>query len=92
MRVRAWVGKLSIPEYQRPPSFIFERLTIAIMCGETMQLHWQDETSERSFLEAVKPRELREADGADYLVVEDPQGQMHSIRIDLIRNLPRPVK
>ena len=83
---------MAIPEYQRPPSFVFERMTIAILCGETMQLHWQDEKSELSFLEALQPRELREGDGADYLVAEDAQGNMHRIRMDLIRNLPRPVK
>lgn len=67
-------------------------MTIAIMCGETMQLHWQDVKSELSFLEAVMPRELREDGGADYLVAEDAHGNMHVIRMDLIRNLPRPVK
>lgn len=62
------------------------------MCGETMQLHWQDAQSGLSFLEALRPHELREEDGADYLVAEDAQGNMHVIRMDLIRNLPRPVK
>lgn len=83
---------MAIPKYQRPPSFIFERMNIAIMCGETMQLHWQDEKSQLSFLESVQPRELREENGVDYLIVEGPQGHMHSIRLDLIQNLPRPVK
>lgn len=32
--------------YQRPPGFIFERLTVAIMCGESLDLHWQDDKTD----------------------------------------------
>lgn len=78
--------------YKRPPSSIFERMTIAILCSETLDLHWQDEKSQLSYLSRVFPYEIVAENGADYLAVRDNEGTEHRIRMDLIFNIPRPVK
>lgn len=83
---------MPIEAYQRPLGFIFERLTIAILCNESLELHWQDEQSELSYLTRVFPHEIIAEDGADYLVASAGDAGEYKIRIDLIRNLPRPVK
>ena len=83
---------MPIMAYQRPPGFIFERLTIAIMCSESLDLHWQDDKTELSYLTRVFPREIVTENGADYLVASDNEGAEHKIRMDLIFNMPRPVK
>lgn len=83
---------MPILPYQRPPNFVFERFTIAILCNESLQVHWQDEQSELSYLVRVFPREIMAENGVDYLLAADEQGEVHKIRMDLIRNMPRPVK
>lgn len=74
------------------PGFYRERITIAILCGETMDLHWRDEHSDLSYMARVLPRELMEENGMDYLLGENAEGEAVKIRLDLIRNMPRPVK
>ncbi|TCV84683.1 hypothetical protein [Sulfurirhabdus autotrophica] len=74
------------------PHFIHERFTIAIMCNESMNLHWQDEQSGMSYMGNVFPQDLLEEKGADYVLVKNQDGKMVKIRLDLIRNMPTPVK
>lgn len=81
-----------VSPYQPIPAFQRERLAIAIMCGETMKLHWCDEDSGMAYYGEVRLCELIERDGRDYLVAETPDDEVVYIRLDLIRNLPTPVK
>lgn len=78
--------------YQPVPPHVHERLQIAILTGERLQLNWADEHSSRAYMGAVEPRDLVERDGHDYLLAVDDNRSEVLIRLDLIRNLPTPVK
>lgn len=78
--------------YEPVPHHVHERLQIAIFTGERLQLNWADEHSDRAYMGIVAPRELIQRDGRDYLMgVSDDRYEV-TIRLDLIRNLPVPVK
>ncbi|WP_018949285.1 hypothetical protein [Thioalkalivibrio sp. ALMg11] len=73
------------------PRHVAERLEIAILTGETLQLNWVEPNSSQAWWGKVAPREVREADGCHWLDGEC-EGRTVQIRLDLIRNLPTPVK
>lgn len=73
---------MPIEAYRRPPGFIFERLTIAILCNESLELHWQDEQSELSYLTRVFPHEIIAEDGADFLSL--PTAMLENIKSESI--------
>ena len=81
-----------VKPYQPVPAFYRERLTIAIMCDESMDLHWRDEHSNTAYVAKVWPEELVEQAGMDYLRVRNEAGETLTIRLDLIENMPTPVK
>lgn len=83
---------MSRKPYRPVPSFVRERLTIAAMCGEQLTLHWRDEFEPVAHLARLHPREVLTRDAMDYLVADTDQGQRVAIRLDLIENLPTPVK
>ncbi|QKT03403.1 hypothetical protein HUS23_06095 [Ectothiorhodospiraceae bacterium 2226] len=78
--------------YRPVPNFVRERFTIAILCDERLQLHWRDEEGAMAHVAALHPRELVSRDGMDYLAAETAEGECVEIRLDLIENLPTPVK
>lgn len=78
--------------YRPVPAFYHERFTIAILTGESMPLHWQDEVSDDAYVARIFPRELVEEDGRDYLLGATDEGEPVRIRLDLIENMPAPVK
>ncbi len=73
------------------PRHVSERLEIAILTGETLQLNWAEPDSSQAWWGTVTPRELRETEGHHWLGGEC-EGRPVQIRLDLIRNLPTPVK
>ena len=73
------------------PRHVRERLEIAILTGETLQLNWAEPDSARAWMGRVTPQALREGDGHQWLDGEC-EGRPVQIRLDLIRNLPTPVK
>jgi Rho-binding antiterminator len=78
--------------YMPVPGFYRERFTIAIMCNEWMELHWRDESSGMSYLTKVCPLELFTENGMDYVRARTMENGEVKIRLDLIQNMPRPVK
>ncbi len=75
------------------PRQIAERLEIAILTSEQMRLHWVDDTDQTHYMTVVLPLSLEEGEDADYLhcrVLED--NVEIRVRVDLIQNLPAPVK
>lgn len=80
------------PPYQPVPRFYIERITIASLCDESMDLHWHDPASGQSYLARVWPQDIVETDGAEWLQAHDATGERVTIRLDLIRNFPIPVK
>lgn len=78
--------------YQPVPRHIHERLQIAILTGERLRLNWADEHVSRAYMGTVEPRELVEREGRGYLLALDEERSEVLIRLDLIRNLPTPVK
>lgn len=78
--------------YTPVPSFYRERFTIAALCGERIALHWRDADGELCWFASVAPREVLEEDGIEWLLAESDAGEMLRIRMDLIENMPRPVK
>jgi len=78
--------------YTPVPAHVEERLEIAIICGETFNLHWAEADSDRAFMGKVQPLEILDRDGMRYLRARDEQAGEQLIRLDLIRNLPTPVK
>lgn len=78
--------------YQPVPSHVRERLTIAALCGEQLDLYWQDEQSMDAFVGRVHADGVVEEDGMEYLVGRNERGETVRIRLDLIRNMPTPVK
>ncbi|OBS08159.1 hypothetical protein [Acidihalobacter prosperus] len=79
---------------QPVPGHVRERLEIAALTGEVLNLHWADESSDAAFLGRIRPLEVLpdDAGGPGYLRALDEQGETLRIRLDLIRNLPTPVK
>ncbi|WP_018873623.1 hypothetical protein [Thioalkalivibrio sp. ALJ16] len=73
------------------PKHVTERLEIAILTGETLQLNWAEPDSNQAWWGKVVPQALREADGYAWLDGEC-EGRSVQIRLDRIRNLPTPVK
>jgi len=78
--------------YQPVPRFYLERLTIAALCNETMNLHWFDEASQLNYMAQIRPLEILEQDQAEFLLARNESGENVTIRLDLIRNFPTPVK
>ncbi|MGD8643206.1 MAG: hypothetical protein PVI15_02900 [Chromatiales bacterium] len=78
--------------YEPVPDHVRERMQIAILTGERLQLHWADEVSSRAYMANVEPLELMQRDGRDYLKALSEDRSELLIRLDLIRNLPTPVK
>ncbi len=78
--------------YAPVPGFYKERIQIAILTGEYMDLHWREEGGERAWLARLWPRELVQEDGADYLLAQNEAGTPVKIRLDLIQNFPTPIK
>ena len=79
--------------YQQVAPHVRERLEIAVLTGERLSLQWADEDSDRAYMGRVQAREVvEEDDGRTYLDAVDDDGSQVHIRIDLIRNLPTPVK
>lgn len=78
---------------QPVPGHVRERLEIAVLTGETLNLHWADEASNAAYLGRIRPLEvINDPAGPGYLRACDEQGTEVRIRLDLIRNLPTPVK
>ena len=78
--------------YQAVPRFYIERITIAALCNETMDLHWHDEHTGMNYMATVWPLEIIEQNTAEYLSARNQAGEILHIRLDLIRNFPTPVK
>jgi hypothetical protein len=78
--------------YTPVPAHVEERLEIAILCGEKFNLQWASEDSDQAFLGRVQPLEIVERAGRRYLHATGEDGARLEIRLDLIRNLPTPVK
>ena len=78
--------------YEDIPRHVTERLEIAILTGETLALNWADEHSDHAWMGRVRPLEVIQRDGRLYLEADNEQDERTSIRLDLIRNLPTPVK
>lgn len=78
--------------YTEVPRFYHERFAIAIMTGESMPLHWQAEEGDRAYFAQVFPREIVDENGMAYLLGVDGEGTAVKIRLDLIENMPAPVK
>ncbi|AOV18118.1 hypothetical protein BJI67_14540 [Acidihalobacter aeolianus] len=78
---------------QPVPGHVRERLEIAVLTGEILSLNWADEASDAAYLGRVRPLEvIADDDGPGYLRALDDSGVEVRIRLDLIRNLPTPVK
>lgn len=79
--------------YQAVPGHVKERLEIAILCREQMDLHWEDEASGMHHFQRIQPLELLRAPQGEYLeFLLLAEGEKVRARLDLIRNLPTPVK
>lgn len=78
--------------YRHVAPHVRERLEIAVLTGERLDLQWADEDSDRAYLGRVEPREIVEEDGRAYLLAVGEDNAAVRIRLDLIRNLPTPVK
>ena len=81
-----------VKPYVPVPGFYRERFTIAIMCNESMNLHWQDEHTDMSYMGKLYPQALIEENGADYVIAINDRNEQVRIRLDLIRNMPSPMK
>ena len=78
--------------YTPVPAHVEERLEIAIICGETFNLQWASEDSDQAFLGRLQPLEIVDREDRRYLRARSEDGNELEIRLDLIRNLPTPVK
>lgn len=78
--------------YQPVAPHVRERLEIAVLTAERLDLQWADEDSDRAYMARIEPREVVVEDGRAYLLAVDEDGAALRIRLDLIRNLPTPVK
>lgn len=80
------------PPYQPVPRFYLERITIAALCSEFMDLHWHDVTDNMNYMARVWPLEVTTENGAEYLQARLAAGEAVKIRLDMIRNFPTPMK
>lgn len=80
------------PPYQPVPRFYLERITIAALCNEFMDLHWYDPGSNLNYMERVWPLAVIIEETAEYLQARTAAGEAVKIRLDLIRNFPTPMK
>lgn len=78
--------------YSEVAPHVIERLEIAVLTSEVIQLQWADEHSDRAFMGKVVAQAVENADGQYYLLATDAHGEAVRARVDLIRNLPSPVK
>lgn len=78
--------------YQHVAPHVRERLEIAVLTGERLALQWADEDSDRAYMGRIEPREVVEEEERAYLLAINDEGDPVRIRLDLIRNLPTPVK
>jgi len=79
--------------YQPVPGHVLERLQIAVLCQEQMDLHWEDEASGLSYYQRVQLLGLEQIEDADYLLASPlSTGEPIRVRLDFIRNLPTPLK
>ncbi|MGD8498967.1 MAG: hypothetical protein PVG82_08665 [Chromatiales bacterium] len=78
--------------YEPVPDHVRERMQIAILTAERLELHWADELTSRAYVAKLEPLELVQRDGRDYLKALNEDRSELLIRLDLIRNLPTPVK
>ncbi len=78
--------------YQTVAPHVRERLEIAVLTAEKLDLQWADEVSDRAYIGCIQPEEVIEDAGRLYLVGQEADGDKVRIRLDLIRNLPTPVK
>ena len=86
------VGASMTSTASTPPQ-MYERLQIAILTSEQMHLHWADAGTGTHFMEVVTPLEWEETADGDYLRCRVlAEGLEVRIRVDLIQNLPIPVK
>ncbi|WP_215858873.1 hypothetical protein [Acidithiobacillus thiooxidans] len=75
------------------PRQIAERLQIAILTSEQMRLHWADESTGIHYMEVVMPLEWQESPEGDYLLCKVLSENLEvRVRVELIQNLPAPVK
>ncbi|MBN2680039.1 hypothetical protein HHS34_003760 [Acidithiobacillus montserratensis] len=75
------------------PRQIAERLQIAILTAEHMRLHWEDESTGTHYMEVVMPLEWQESPEGDYLLCKVLAENLEvRVRVDLVQNLPTPVK
>lgn len=78
---------------QQVPRHIRERLEIAAFTNEVIQLYWTDETSDTAYFGLISPLGVTDvSDTPGYLVGLDEEGAEIHIRLDLICNLPTPIK
>ena len=80
------------PPYQSVPRFYLERITIAALCNEFMDLHWHDPVSDMNYMERIWPLEVIIEEAAEYLQARTVAGEAVKIRLDLIHNFPTPMK
>ncbi|MEW6613225.1 MAG: hypothetical protein ACOY5C_07705 [Pseudomonadota bacterium] len=79
--------------YRPVPGHVLERIQIAILCQEQMDLHWEDEATAMNYLQRVQLLELTSSEAGEYLEARVlSTGEVLRIRLDLIKNLPMPVK
>ncbi|MEJ2508559.1 MAG: hypothetical protein P8009_03595 [Gammaproteobacteria bacterium] len=78
--------------YTPVPRFYHERLTIAMMCNESLPLHWEDADSGMSYYVTVYPNDIVTEDEMDFLLATTNEGEDVKIRLDMIRNMPTPTK
>ena len=90
--MNAEYNKAMTHPYQPVPRFYLERITIAALCNEFMDLHWHDISDNMNYMERVWPLEVTTENGAEYLQARTGSGEPVSIRLDLIRNFPTPMK
>ncbi|MHB8248545.1 MAG: hypothetical protein ACYDCX_06605 [Acidithiobacillus sp.] len=75
------------------PPQVAERLEIAILTSEQMRLHWEEEGTATHYMELVLPLELESTPTGDYLHCRVLAEELEvRVRVDLIHNLPMPVK
>jgi hypothetical protein len=75
------------------PGHVRERLEIATLTGEILHLYWSDEASDTAYFGLLRPLKVIDmTDSPGYLIAVDENGNEAHIRLDLIHNLPTPVK
>lgn len=74
------------------PRHLLERLEIAAMTGELLELQWFDESTDRVYLEKVFISEIQQDKGIMYAIAKIDGGSSLKIRLDCLRNFPLPIK